>query len=74
MRTDLDFVTDEELIDRAMRAYFRRFGKHADQPACYSEVKGTKNPVVELVNCNGVLARYGYCRASDRLTFIEPKD
>ena len=54
--------TPTQLIDRAMRAYFRRFGTNAPQPANTSCVVEVRNPraawVVVLRNVRGELARY----------------
>jgi hypothetical protein len=60
--------TDEQLIDRACRAYFRRFGKHADFPGQDSTV--SKRGVVRLTNVRGELARYKYDAKRDRLKFV----
>lgn len=61
-------MDDSVLIDRATRAYFRRFGKHADFPSDLSCV--STRGVVRLVNCNSELARYRHDAATDRLYFI----
>ena len=51
--------TDDELRDRATRAYFRRFGAVAQQPSSASDVVGDgADRVVVLRNCRGELARY----------------
>jgi hypothetical protein len=58
MKTNTDNLTDQELMDRAYRAYFRR-GDNMDQPSSGSEIEvlnNTKHAV--LRNCNGVLAVY----------------
>lgn len=61
----------EGLVSRAVRAYSRRFGTDAIQPANTSQVMdhGGKNYVV-LRNCNGILALY-QITASDRLRYVD---
>ena len=63
--------TDEDLIARANRAYFRRF-PGGDFPGCLSAVAWHRNgsATVALRNGNGVLARYHYRPASDRLSWL----
>ncbi len=63
-------VDEEKVVERAFRAYFRRYGKDALQPSQYGSELTSKG-IVELVNCNGVLARYRYDEKNDRLHFIE---
>ena len=45
--------SNTELLSRAIKAYFRRFGPLADKPSNASWVDGD---LVRLVNCNGPLA------------------
>ncbi len=63
------YPTDDQLIDRAVRAYFRRYGKRADYPSVPSSTVSTRG-VVRLVNCNGELARYKHDKKRDKLTFV----
>jgi hypothetical protein len=62
-------VEDNTIIERALRAYFRRFGKHADFPSSYGcsvSVRG----VVTLRNGHRTLACYRYDSKADRLAFV----
>ena len=71
---------DENAIEqRAMRAYFRRFGQEADTPSRFSteisEVRGRW--YVQLSNINGVLATYRIFPSNDgnfRLSFVDGQD
>lgn len=64
-------IVNERLVGRAVRAYSKRFGPYANQPASTSDVMdhGGKNYVV-LHNCNGILAIY-QITTSDRLRYVE---
>ena len=51
----------EDIEKRAFRAYFKRFGKKADQPSQtveYFESDDGKKQYLSLSNCNGELAIY----------------
>ena len=50
-------LDDTELVKRATRAYFRRFGQNAQQPSHHSGIErnGAKKYVV-LQNTTGILA------------------
>jgi len=61
--------TDEALIERATKAYFRRFGKHADFPSSH-DCSVSARGVVRLACVRGELARYQYDRKADRLSFV----
>jgi len=62
----------DNLIDRAMRAYFRR-GKAAggaiDQPAQHLCTVSTRG-MVRLANGHRELARYRYDAKADRLAYV----
>lgn len=67
-------MTDEDLLTRANRAYFRRYGKQADFPSGYdSSVKWRPNGTafITLANGNGVLAIYDYDPRKDRLKRLD---
>jgi hypothetical protein len=52
---------------RALQAYFRRFGKDAQQPGMIEMEDRENGQYVVLSNVNGVLAKYRV--SSNRLTF-----
>jgi hypothetical protein len=68
---DLDRFNVE---DRAFSAYFRRFGRNADQPASGLTVarKGKNAIVVALTNVRGTLAEYRVTKKGDdvRLQYV----
>jgi hypothetical protein len=60
-------------LDRAYRAYFRRFGEGADQPnAGLSTIEEGPPLVVVLANVNGELARYRVQPRTGALRFVDP--
>jgi hypothetical protein len=64
---------DHPLMARALRAYFRRCGRHTDCPGGpdgYLLLAGGRCRAVVLGNCNGTLARYAYSEAADRLRYV----
>ena len=62
----------EDLTKRAIRAYFRRYGESAANPANYSgEETIDGNPYVRLENARGTLALYAI--KGDRLMFVDPE-
>jgi hypothetical protein len=63
---------EDELYDRACKAYHKRFGADAQFPGrdssnTFEEKDGTVR--VELANVNGPLATYIYHPVSDRLVY-----
>jgi hypothetical protein len=63
----------ESAMDRAYRAYFRRFGQRADQPnAALSDIEDGPPRVVVLANVRGELARYRIHPKTGALRFVEP--
>jgi hypothetical protein len=58
---------------RALRAYFRRCGRHADFPGgpdSFLLLAGGRCRAVVLANGNGTLARYRYSEVSDQLRYV----
>ena len=47
---------EQELVDAAIKAYFRRYGESANQPSRYSSAVDDGHVI--LRNINGELARY----------------
>lgn len=69
-------MNDDEIIERATRAYYRR-DPNADQPCgARSEVRRDifGNREVVLANVNGELARYHYYPISDRIRRVKPEE
>jgi YD repeat-containing protein len=64
-------MTHNSLIGRAIRAYGRRFGPWADCPSGSTSTVSARN-VVTLRNGNGILARYRYNPARNRLAWVVP--
>jgi hypothetical protein len=62
---------DEDLIDRAITAYFRRFGNEANQPSRSSSA--VEGGFVVLENVNGELARYQITKRGG-LRYVEPDE
>ena len=65
----------EPAIERAYRAYFRRFGEGADQPdSGLSTIEEGPSRVAVLANVNGELARYRIHPRTGALRFVTATD
>ena len=58
-----------KFLDRALKAYFRRFGDDAAQPSLLDSYVDVENNTVFLVNSHGTLAAY-HIRPNGTLTLL----